>query len=173
MRSSLPSLALVVSVILIPSSAAAQTRGSDRPADAAAIRAHIESIFQAFVDKDRAKLEATHGAEWRGFTPWSGHVIRGRDGYMKEATFPPNLPKNQGMVGYRIGEFDIVFYGDTAVVSFQAEVDRLQGTEKSTPEADVHRRLPQGSRRLDSGRLEHLAPSGRRVRAGLAASSAG
>src|SRR4249920_724037 len=72
---------------------AAQSQGTDRTADAAAIRAHIDSIFQAFVDKDRAKLEATHGAEWRGFTPWSGHVIRGRDGYMDEATFPPNLPK--------------------------------------------------------------------------------
>ena len=116
-------------------------------ADAAAIRAHIESIFQAFVDKDRAKLEATHGAKWRGFTPWSGHVIRGLDGYMKEATFPPNLPKGQGMVGYRIGEFDIVFYGDTAVVTFQAEVDRLQGTEKSTQKLtfiDVYHKDPAG-----------------------------
>lgn len=112
--------------------AAGQVRGPERPADAAAIRAHIESIFQAFVDKDRQKLEATHSQEWRGFTPWSGHVIRGRDGYMSEATFPPDLPKNQGMVGYRIGEFDIVFYGDTAVVSFMADVHRLYGTEKST-----------------------------------------
>ena len=78
MRSQLASLVLVVSLVSIPLSAAGQTLGADRPADAAAIRAHIESIFQAFVDKDRAKLEATHGAEWRGFTPWSGHVIRGR-----------------------------------------------------------------------------------------------
>ena len=147
MRSHVASLALVVSVAFIPLPAGGQTRGSDRPADAAAIRAHIESIFQAFVDKDRAKLEATHGAEWRGFTPWSGHIIRGRDGYMTEATFPPNLPKNQGMVGYRIGEFDIVFYGDTAVVSFQAEVDRLQGTEKSTQKLtfiDVYHKDPAG-----------------------------
>ena len=147
MRSYVASLALVVSVISIPSPAAGQTLAADRPADAAAIRAHIDSIFQAFVDKDRAKLEATHGAEWRGFTPWSGHVIRGRDGYMKEATFPPNLPKNQGMVGYRIGEFDIVFYGETAVVSFQAEVDRLQGTEKSTQKLtfiDVYHKDPGG-----------------------------
>src|SRR5205823_591799 len=90
--------AIVVAITTLP--AAAQTRASERPADAAAIRAHIESIFQAFVDKDRQKLEATHGAEWRGFTPWSGHVIRGRDGYMNEATFPPGMPKNEGMVGY-------------------------------------------------------------------------
>jgi hypothetical protein len=66
---------------------------------------------------------------------------------MKEATFPPDMPKNQGMVGYRIGEFDIVFYGDTAVVSFMAEVDRLQGTEKSTQKltfVDVYHKDPDG-----------------------------
>src|SRR4029450_9047520 len=122
----------ILTLPLTSGAAAAQTRGADRPADAPPNPAHTESIFQAFGTKDRAKLEATHGAEWRGFTPWSGHVIRGRDGYMEEATFPPDLPKDQGMVGYRIGGFDIVFYGDTAVVSFQAEVDRLAGSEKST-----------------------------------------
>jgi hypothetical protein len=117
MRRPFETLLIMPLFLLAAAPAGAQTRGSERPADAAAIRAHIESIFQAFVDKDRAKLEATHGAEWRGFTPWSGHIIRGRDGYMNEATFPPGIPKDQGMVGYRIGEFDIVFYGDTAVVT--------------------------------------------------------
>jgi hypothetical protein len=140
-------LTIVLFLSILSARAAAQTRGADRPADSAAIRAHIESIFQAFVDKDRAKLEATHGAEWRGFTPWSGHVIRGRDGYMNEATFPPDLPKTQGMIGYRIGEFDIVFYGDTAVVSFQADVDRLEGAEKTTQKltfVDVYHKDPGG-----------------------------
>jgi len=116
----------------VSATAAAQAPAANRPADTAAIRANIESIFQAFVDKDRQKLADTHGSEWRGFTPYSGHVIRGRDGYMNEATFDPGLPKNQGMVGYRIGEFDVVFYGDTAVVSFVADVDRVYGTDKST-----------------------------------------
>jgi hypothetical protein len=145
MRTPFATLGLLLALTITP--AAAQVRAADRPADAAAIRAHIESIFQAFVDKDRAKLEATHGAEWRGFTPWSGHVIRGRDGYMNEATFPPGLPKDQGMGGYRIGEFDIVFYGDTAVVSFEAAVDRLQGAEKSTQKltfVDVYHKDPGG-----------------------------
>jgi hypothetical protein len=147
MRRHLASWAIVLFLIGTSAPAAAQTPAADRPADAAAIRAHIESIFQAFVDKDRAKLKATHSAEWRGFTPWSGHVIRGLDGYMNEATFPPDLPKNQGMVGYRIGEFDIVFYGDTAVVSFVADVHRLQGTEKSTQKltfVDVYHKEPGG-----------------------------
>lgn len=138
-------LALVITTAA--GTAGAQTKASERPEDAAAIRAHIESIFQAFVDKDRQKLAETHAAEWRGFTPYSGHVIRGRDGYMQEATFEPGLPKDQGMVGYRIGEFDIVFYGDTAVVSFAADVDRVYGTEKSTQKltfVDVYHKDPGG-----------------------------
>ncbi len=51
------------------------------------------------------------------------------------------------MIGYRIGEFDIVFYGDTAVVSFQADVDRLEGTAKSTQKltfVDVYHKDPGG-----------------------------
>jgi hypothetical protein len=52
-----------------PQPASAQSTPPDRSADAAAIRAHIESICQAFVDKDRRKLEETHGKNWRGFTP--------------------------------------------------------------------------------------------------------
>ena len=147
MRTHFVSVALALIVTSATAPATAQTRGADRPADAAAVRAHIESIFQAFVDKDRAKLEATHAAQWRGFTPWSGHVIRGRDGYMNEATFPPDLPKNQGMIGYRIGEFDIVFYGDTAVVAFQAEVDRMEGTARRSQKLtfiDVYHKEPGG-----------------------------
>ena len=138
-------LLFVLSCAIGPASA--QTLAVDRPADAAAIRAHIESIFQAFVDKDRRKLAETHGTEWRGFTPFSDHVIRGRDGYMNEATFAPGLPKGQGMVGYRIGEFDIVFYGDTAVVSFVAAVDRVYGGEKQTQKltfVDVYHKDPGG-----------------------------
>lgn len=147
MRSYLLALSPVLLLTISPAAATAQTGAADRPADAAAIRASIESIFQAFVDKDRATLEATHGAEWRGFTPWSGHIIRGRDGYMNEATFPPDLPKNQGMTGYRIGEFDIIFYGDTAVVSFQADVDRQSGQDKTTQKltfVDVYHKGPGG-----------------------------
>ena len=41
------------------------------------------------------------------------------------------------------------------------------------PEADVRGRLSQGSRGLDSGRLEHLTASGGCVRAGVTASHAG
>ena len=156
---------IVFSVLIglaIPSSA--QTRAEARPDDAAAIRANIESIFKAFVDKDRQKLAETHGAEWRGFTPYSGHVIRGRDGYMNEATFEPGLPKNQGMIGYRIGEFDIVFYGDTAVVSFVAQVDRMYGADKTSQTltfVDVYHKDPGGWIQVASNTSLHPDEIGR------------
>src|SRR5262245_32329495 len=107
--------------LTIPGPAFAQATPND--ADAAKIRAEIERICQAFVDKDPNTLTATHGKNWRGFTPAGDHVIRGIEGYMNEATFEPGTPKGQGMVGYRISDFDVVFYGDTAVASFVLDTD--------------------------------------------------
>jgi hypothetical protein len=135
----------LVGVLTVSSHANAQS--DNRDADAKAIRAHIESIFKAFVDKDRAKLRATHGQNWRGFTPWSARPIRGIDGYMNEATFPEGVPKNQGMVGWRISEFDIVFYGDTAVVTFTADLDQRFGQQTARQKInllDVYHKEPDG-----------------------------
>ena len=101
----------------------------ERPDDVAAIRAHIESIFQAFIDKDVAKLQATHGKNWRGFLTGSSRVIRGIDQYM-QAAGGARQPKGQGMVGYRMADFDVVFYGDTAVASFVADLDIQDGDRK-------------------------------------------
>ena len=110
---------------------AAQTSGRD--ADAAAIRAHIESIFAAFIDKDAAKLAATHGRDWRGYLTQSRTVIKGRDGYMKANVGSDGMePKGQGMVGYKIQEYDTVFYGDVGVVNFVADLQLMQGTRPRT-----------------------------------------
>jgi hypothetical protein len=117
--------------------AAAQSIPASRAADAAQIKREIEIICQAFIDKDRKTLEATHGRNWRGFTPESDHVIRGIDGYMNEATFDPQMPKGQGMVGYRISDFDVVFYGDTAVASFVLDVDAVRGTQKAAQKLTI------------------------------------
>jgi ketosteroid isomerase-like protein len=128
--------------------ASAQTRvPAERAADVAAVRAQIESIFQAFIDKDVPKLEATHAADWRGFMPGSSQVIRGLDGYMNAATFSATLPKGQGAVGYRISDFDVVFYGDTAVASFVADLDIVAGADKTTEKltlVDVYHKEPKG-----------------------------
>lgn len=102
----------------------------EREADVRTIRREIESIFNAFIEKDREKLAATHGRNWRGYLTGSRSVIKGRDGYMRAAVGDgPMGPKGQGMVGYDIREYDTVFYGDVAVVNFVADVHHMRGTE--------------------------------------------
>jgi hypothetical protein len=136
----LPLFARVLSV-------AAPETTPDRSADAAAIRAHIDRIFQAFIDKDHRTLAETHGANWRGFTPYSGRVIRGLADYLATATFPEGLRRDQGLVGYRILDFDVVFYGDVAVVSFVAACDEVAGDERHTETLtlmDVYHLEPSG-----------------------------
>jgi ketosteroid isomerase-like protein len=144
----------------------AQSTPPDRAADVALIRAQIEDICQAFVDKDRRKLVETHGKDWRGFTPWSGHVIRGLDGYMNEATFEPGTPKGQGMTAYRLSDFDVVFYGDTAVASFVLDTDAVYGTEKSGQKLtilDVFHKGPNGWIQVASNTSLHPDEIGRQT----------
>lgn len=128
---------MTLTALIVASTLIAQSVPADRAADAAKIRAEIERICQAFVDKDRETLAVTHGADWRGFTPYGDHVIRGRDGYMNEATFPPGMPKDQGMRSYRLNDFDVVFYGDTAVASFVLDSTVSRGGEKAAQKLTI------------------------------------
>jgi ketosteroid isomerase-like protein len=106
----------------------------DRAEDRAAIRAHIDRIFQAFIHKDRAELRATHAANWLGYLEGSQKMIRGVDAYMDySAYFEPGSP--YGMTGYKMREFDMIFHGDAAFVAFVADVDA------NTPSGPYHRVL--------------------------------
>src|SRR5918993_5485486 len=127
-----PLLAAVVLTFAAPAFAQS-TFPPEREADAKAIRKEIESIFDAFIEKDRDKLEATHGKNWRGYLTGSRTVIKGRDGYMRAAVGDgPMGPKGQGMVGYKILEYDTVWYDNVAVVNFVADVDHMRGTQPHT-----------------------------------------
>ncbi|MBI1810074.1 MAG: nuclear transport factor 2 family protein, partial [Gemmatimonadetes bacterium] len=107
---------------------------SDRPEDREAIRAHIDRIFQGFIHKDRAELRATHAENWLGYLEGSGQMIHGVDGYMEYgANVDPNSP--YGMTGYTMREFDMIFHGDAAFVSFVADV------EAKTPDGPFQRTL--------------------------------
>ena len=109
-------------VFLMAASFATAAADDDRAADRAAIRAHIDRIFQAFIHKDRAELRATHAANWLGYLEGSHKMIRGIDEYMDTtAYFDPNSP--YGMTGYHMREFDMIFQGDAAFVAFVAEVE--------------------------------------------------
>jgi len=78
----------------------------DRAADRQAIRAHIDSIFQAFIRKDAAALRATHAENWLGYLEGSRTMIKGVDGYMDWNQVDPKSP--YGMKGYKMREFDMI-----------------------------------------------------------------
>ena len=104
--------------------------GDDRAADRAAIRAHIESIFQAFIDWDVDKIYATHSEDWRGFLEGSRVPIRGIDEYMRANGIDwPKVkgsePRPDPQRGYRMEDFDVIFHGpDLAVANFNGEFYR-------------------------------------------------
>src|SRR5712675_1818494 len=81
-RSRKETMRRLVMVILVSATLGAAPV-DDRNADREAIRAHIDSIFKAFINKDAAALRATHDENWRGFLEGSRQIIRGIDQYMK------------------------------------------------------------------------------------------
>src|SRR6267142_809680 len=105
----------------------------DRAADREAIRAHIDSIFQAFIRKDVAALRATHAENWLGYLEGSRTMIKGVDGYMDWNQVDPKSP--YGMKSYKMREFDMIFKGDAAFVCFVADVESV------TPNGPFHRAL--------------------------------
>lgn len=147
--------ALPAAIFFAPTSATipvSANRADGRDADRAAIRAHIESIFQAFIDSDIDKIFATHSEDWRGFLENSRAPIRGIDEYMrangiqwpKSANAPkpsanPNPSANAGPRGYRVKDFDVIFYSpELAVACFIGEFIRTTG---NTTEVSVRYRI--------------------------------
>ena len=91
-----------------------------RQADRDAIRNHIDKIFQAYITKDAATIRATHAPAWIGFQSGSETAIQGIDAYMKDVDGYLNGPV--GMTAYKMLEFDVIFYGDVALVPYVADV---------------------------------------------------
>lgn len=108
----------------------------DRAADAAAIRAHIGSIFQAFIDGDEQKIYDTHSEDWRGLLEGTPTPIKGIDEYMrangidwpKPANAPKSHPYYPAGTGYKMNDFDVHFYTpELAVANFIGEFNRKDG----------------------------------------------
>ncbi|HEU4769743.1 MAG TPA: hypothetical protein VFS77_20410, partial [Pyrinomonadaceae bacterium] len=108
----------------------------DRAADAAAIRAHIGSIFQAFIDGDEQKIYDTHSEDWRGLLEGTPVPIKGINEYMRANGIdwpkPANAPKSHPYyppgTGYKMNDFDVHFYTpELAVANFIGEFNNKEG----------------------------------------------
>jgi ketosteroid isomerase-like protein len=124
---------VVLTTIQASSSSDPSSIQNDRPADREAIRAHIDSIFQAFIRKDAAALRATHAQNWLGYLEGSRTMIKGIEGYMDWNQVDPKSP--YGMKSYKMREFDMIFKDDAAFVCFVADI------ESNTPNGPSHRAL--------------------------------
>jgi ketosteroid isomerase-like protein len=126
-------LVLALLAALARPAAAQPAAGDDgREADRAAIRAHIETIFKAYMDKDRATVRATHAEDWRGFLTGSRHIIRGLDAYMEAADGSlRNLDTR--ILRFDLSEYDVVFHGaDVAVINYVADLVVRAGADTLT-----------------------------------------
>ena len=122
--------------------ARAQAPAADgRDADRAAIRAHIESICQAFLDGDVRKIHATHTEDWRGFLENSRTPIKGIDDYMRANGMPWPLPADAAPRAstptpgraFQVADFDVHFYTpDIAVANFNVDFGQKSGTVFTT-----------------------------------------
>lgn len=109
--------------------APAPVPGDQRPADRDAIRAHIMSIFDAFNKRDRVALRATHAEHWRGYLWGPQRLVKGIDDYMR---YIEGLAGGGGgtTTTWELPEFDVLFYGDVAIVNFIADVVQPNGTRQ-------------------------------------------
>lgn len=138
----------LIAFTLAGQSTFAQSAADPRASDRAAIRAHIESIFQAFIDGDVDKIFTTHSEDWHGFLEGTRTPIKGIDEYMRAngipwpppsgaaspKPVPPPAPAAGGAVrGYVVKDFDLVFYSpELAVAHFIGDFTRTTGTTTVT-----------------------------------------
>ena len=104
-----------------------QNGSFDNPTDAAAIRAEIEGITQAFVDGDIEKIYITHSDDWRGFLEGTNKPIVGIGDYMKAnglnwplaASYKKPTPDPNNSFGFTIPDFDVhLVTRDVGVANF-------------------------------------------------------
>lgn len=115
-------LALLLATVAIAAAAA-----DDRQQDRAEIRAHIERIFRAFINHDAQDIKATHDEQWLGFLAGSESIIKGVDAYLRANGIDPARRPLQSppyaMSGYKLREFEMIFEGNAAFVTFVADTE--------------------------------------------------
>ena len=156
----LAKLFLILAVVLGAGSSDAMqlspASGDQRSADRDAIRAHIDKIFQAYIQKNAEVIRATHANEWTGFQSSSRTAIHGIDQYMKDVDGYIHSPVK--MAGYKMLEFDAVFYGNVGIVTYIADVTYDYEGHPSTRKLrvlDVYAKLADGWNQVGSDTTLH------------------
>ena len=83
-------------------------------ADRAEIRAHIDSLFRAYIDRDLEAIRRGHTEDWRGFQVNSPAIVRGIGSYMGAAQ---QVLETARFRRYEMVDQEIQLYGDVAVVN--------------------------------------------------------
>ncbi len=113
--------------------------------DCEEILAHIDSIFQAFAQRDREALARTHLPNWKGFIARSRQVIRDREQYLQDVE---RVIEHQHYSTWELSDVDFAFYGDTAIVCYIARVcgdlPQQKNFEYKMRIMDIYQRLPEG-----------------------------
>ena len=105
--------------------AAIAPAADDETAAKEAVRAHIDRIFKAFINKNRDELRATHAEDWIGYQEGSRSLIKGIEHYMRTAG-------GGGFADYKMREFDVIVHGDSAYAAFVADLLGPQGQKYTT-----------------------------------------
>ena len=120
-------------------------RAAGTEQDRAEILAHIRTIFEAYIRRDRETIRRTHTPDWTGFQNPSTRIERGLDDYMRNAE--TSLRTLRG-TGFEILDSDVQVHGDRAVVFYVARYDyaREDRSAGSVPlrSVDLYRREPGG-----------------------------
>ena len=102
---------------------------------------HIDSIFQAYIRRDRDAIRRLHTDDWIGFQGPSTTIERGIDAHMKNAD--ASLEHFRG-TGYEILDSEVQVFGDLALVFYVARYDYrdMDDKEGSIPlrSIDIYRR---------------------------------
>ena len=101
---------------------------------------HIRSIFDAYLARDPAEIERTHTSDWVGFPVPTRKLVRGIDGYMREAT---TILETLNATRYEFLDVEVQDLGEHALVYYLAR-DWLAGAHGETSlllrSLDVYRR---------------------------------
>jgi len=108
-----------------------------RKGDREAIRDHIDRIFHAYMQKDRATVRSTHAHDWHGFSLGTRKLVRGLDEYMTMAEKWLGDDSSR-MTNYRFTEYQTIFHSDLALVFYIADVE---GISRGVPYKDKFRSL--------------------------------